>query len=640
MSLAVNNANDQEKIEYMNTIMKAYHKIYNRDYTSAIELYNKFIENHKESKEYCSLSEIYLNLSRCLFHEGKVDESLKNLTKAQKTLSSCIISDEEKKEYLILLIKIYSYLSLTYLLIEQLSKSSKAFKTLMVEIEKEKKDDNKKEYFALVTNIFFKVKTLSLEEKNKSKSILENEDEILIKKYLSVIFEEFETFLVNKNIEQWISFLKEETNKLSNYSNINEMGFNFKLILFAYEIVYLKSKNELNNKENFLTLSQKYSVPFTSIDGLLALPGNDILEIQNKKIQLIKEFYLTLLEKENTIYTKENNKKTKEKSPRKHKKNKKSINSLSKNNNVLSYQEKSSSLPLIMIFTNLYLANIKKNENIEEEYKNNLIKYLQKTKNDLEKGIIKISNIKLSSLFSQDILNSLIILLNNLFSIYKKNLISKNFSKFVKISQNYKKLANEQKINKFLQNHLNSICNGEILAKINLKTEGIKEHFYKLDFNSDEILSFKDIFNLKNPKTKINVNEIVKISYGISTKNLKQKFEGITKSKFNSPWLFLSIITTKRSYDFYLSQEKLLHWYYGLSLWLKENKMLYKIISSQFFMFRRIKLQLIKKLKEFGENHTISNKLDIKLINALSNEKSIQEFSFIKLFLLFNSIIE
>ena len=57
-------------------------------------------------------------------------------------------------------------------------------------------------------------------------------------------------------------------------------------------------------------------------------------------------------------------------------------------------------------------------------------------------------------------------------------------------------------------------------------------------------------------------------------------------------------------------------------------------------MFRRIKLQLIKKLKEFGENHTISNKLDIKLINALSNEKSIQEFSFLKLFLLFNSIIE
>ena len=65
--------------------------------------------------------------------------------------------------------------------------------------------------------------------------------------------------------------------------------------------------------------------------------------------------------------------------------------------------------------------------------------------------------------------------------------------------------------------------------------------------------------------------------------------------------------------------------------------MTYKIVSSSYFILNKIKLKAMQRLKDITSKNQM-DKVDMKLIRGLISEKGIQRFSFIKIFLLVDSI--
>ena len=84
--------------------------------------------------------------------------------------------------------------------------------------------------------------------------------------------------------------------------------------------------------------------------------------------------------------------------------------------------------------------------------------------------------------------------------------------------------------------------------------------------------------NDSNSKT-INLSEITKFTYGISSENLRRRFKNMKNSSLRCPHLFFSILTKKRSIDLYMDETALVKWFFGISQYLKENDQSYKLIS-------------------------------------------------------------
>jgi hypothetical protein len=238
--------------------------------------------------------------------------------------------------------------------------------------------------------------------------------------------------------------------------------------------------------------------------------------------------------------------------------------------------------------------------------------------------------------FDKNISNSLIILFGNIIFIYQKNILLKNLRIYKKNVFNIKNKENLLKIENFCKENYIQIKNGQTLTKINLKSNGLLEHFYKIEKENFLIYKNKDE---NEPKKIINLNKIRKFLYGIKSKNIKNKFVNINNDYLNSPFLFLSLITKKRSFDLYLPEIKLKNWIFGLFYYYFNNKLNYKLFSINNFILTRIKLKSIKKLKEFSKKNKIKIENDKKLIYEISTQKNLQYFSFIKSILLFNSIV-
>ena len=180
------------------------------------------------------------------------------------------------------------------------------------------------------------------------------------------------------------------------------------------------------------------------------------------------------------------------------------------------------------------------------------------------------------------------------------------------------------------------------LFKINYKSEGYKINYYNID---EKNLTF----NIRNKKGETNPsksyflkNDIIKVSYGIKTKNLRKKLllsGDKDKGSFEllrKPWLLVSIITKSRSIDLYGEEKDINNLFYGLKYYLIDNRMHYKINSATYFLLNKIKLKLplLMRVKLKGKNKGREKKNS--LIDQLIEEKAIQAISFTKLFLLYN----
>ena len=186
------------------------------------------------------------------------------------------------------------------------------------------------------------------------------------------------------------------------------------------------------------------------------------------------------------------------------------------------------------------------------------------------------------------------------------------------------------------------------LIKINHKTKGYKIHFYNID-NDSNTFNIRDIETQQYPTYSYKLSkDITKIMYGVKSSNLvkkllskKDKDEELLKL-FKSPWKFFSIIVKKKSLDFYCEEEEQLNnWFYGLKLFINDNNVGYKIISTNKFVLNKIKYKIVFKLKEAKKNEKVKdkNKKYGNIIGRLSKEIGLHNISFAKLILLYNKLM-
>ena len=100
------------------------------------------------------------------------------------------------------------------------------------------------------------------------------------------------------------------------------------------------------------------------------------------------------------------------------------------------------------------------------------------------------------------------------------------------------------------------------------------------------------------------------------------------------PWRFLSIITKSRSIDLYSDNNEINTLFYGLKSFFIDNKMAYKINSTNYFLLNKIKLKLVLRLQKKYKDENKENLPNI--VKQLVKEKAIQNISFTKLFLIYN----
>jgi len=446
----------------------------------------------------------------------------------------------------------------------------------------------------------------------------------------------FQEFLKSKNYEILYNHFKEANDKYKEIEDKN--GYYF---TYFYQYVSLFELGKLNENE-IEQIKKQISICNKKFIG------NENENLKEKNIEIvIKEFkeksecaiqiFNILLNIENEIDNKINN-------------NNNNFENESENfsqskildKSHLFTNEKISTPIFIKLLLKYSLNYLKKINNKKNEFITTLIKEIELLLDKIKKDLINIEIINLKFL-DIEITQSLKTLFDNLILIYYKSKLKKSFFKFKQQINKQIKIENEILISKFLEENLKKVENGFKLTKINFSSSGIKEHFYQIDQKNNNFCISKNA-NDKNKDIKNLNKEIIKIVYGFSSRNIKKKIikeKDDIKNLIKIPWKFLSIVLKERSIDLFMGNDKnndiINYYFYGFYYYYQKKNLLFKINSCSFFVHLRTKFKLIWKLKQMYKNGKLKEKNEnsLKLVQDIFNEKGIQKFSFVKLFLLF-----
>ena len=215
---------------------------------------------------------------------------------------------------------------------------------------------------------------------------------------------------------------------------------------------------------------------------------------------------------------------------------------------------------------------------------------------------IDISKFDMSE-FDPEISESLSLLLNDFFKIYRKNKLNQIFNKFKvqKIMKKKKeiKINVEPKLKLFFEKQYLYIFKGENIQKINYHSTGIKEHFYQIDYENDLFESFSKNPNKLRPKKTYKFDDIKKIVIGFKTKNVKNKLKNLKSLKDikKKPYCFISLVLTKRTIDLvFMKENSVKNWFYGFFHYFQMSDRKYKIVSCTNNILFRIKCKMINKI--------------------------------------------
>ena len=264
---------------------------------------------------------------------------------------------------------------------------------------------------------------------------------------------------------------------------------------------------------------------------------------------------------------------------------------------------------------------------------------------------IDLSNIDIFSIDSE-ITKSLKNLFMNLSLIKYKYTLKKYFKIFVQKSLGYEKLSDYREFYnstfryKDLINYKNyalkKICEGDSLVKINFSSSGKKEHFYNV-LEPDTLRIYEKSGAKSFDKLSFR-NEIRQIKFGVKSKNLQKKFKEFKTSQLTKTWLFISIITQKKSLDLCLTEEQINCWFFGLNTFIKKNKLPVNIMTISGFSIKKLKLRMLQKLRDLVEKEDEKEKsidVVIQLKKYLKNSMLGLDFlSFSKVLLLFIKLMK
>ena len=649
---AENLSKNEYYVKYVTLNRQGYEFIQERDYTSALLRFQKCLDLSKnylkdELKQINSL----INISICQYYTGNFTESLTSINKAKILYDSLNqqkynISASQKNQ---IALKLFINSSLSNLSLNNCKESKNDIIYLLSIIRKESDMEKQNLYFRNIIYTLFRTNSLL----NLDTNDIFEEENMEQDKIINNLMKGFIRCLKENNIEILLNRFKEASQK---YQKLNDgNGYYFSLYYHYLILLDLQRNNlneyEINDIKNKISLCNDKLIGNEFINQSKEKDINQLLNEFKEKINCACDIYQILENFEQEL----NNKLdvfNKEKSS--------NINFSDDENNI-SYSrllDKSHLLTndkinqpvfvkLLLRFSLKFLESQKKNiiennneQNVQNdalENYNNLIEEVKIMNEKINAKEINIDNIQLHQL-DKEMINSLKQLFDNLVYIRYKVILYQNFKKYRSKIRKMKNAKILKKIVNFLAYHNEKLRDGMNLIKINFKSNGFKTHFYDID---NKKLTFNIRNNENNQPTQAYnfATDIIKITYGIKSRNLRKKL--LMKDKdlemirfLRLPWRFISIITRSRSLDFYCDEEQINNMFYGMKNILVDNRLLFKINSTNYYLLNKTKIKISVEIKK---KYLQKDEKNIpKIVIDLLHEKAIQNISFVKLFLIFN----
>ena len=600
---------------YIKENIKAFQLIRKRNYIEATKTYKTCINIAEKLKDNYKIRDSHCNYSISLFYNGKIEESIKILnTNYKNHLKEQNLNDDMKN--IILDLKILSNLSIANLSLNKIEDSKKSFNDLCNILEKQDDTQTQLNLIKIILYIFFRVDSLAEMNENINEKIIieENSDQSeLNKKIIKKILNSFHSYLKNNDIKIWINCLKEEIENLKSINDYNGMIF---AIFNLESSLYIKSVEEKDDKNIQSSLSK-----FSSL--IKVLLGENNFDESNVKIILnnIKQKMKQAVDMYKKLYNLESN------AIMKLRDKKINVEKEKKSNN--DYNMNSPILVKILLKNSLkYVKNYIKDQNLCKQIEGQITKTIQVLS---DKNYNNFS-IKLNSI-SPEILKAILKLLNNLLSIYSKCKL-RNYINIYRNNIGKKKIKNTNIfLDQFIDSYYKGIQLGDSLVKINFNNKSTKTHFYKLHLKKNCIQVYQKENDIDVYK-EININSIIKITFGIHSQNLKNKIGSLPN---HQAWLYMSFILSNRSLDLCLNENQIKKWFYGLSKYLKTVNKEYKSISRSKYILNRCKMKMAHKIINSNLKNKINNS-EAKLKIGKVNETGMNKISFIKLLLLYKTI--
>ena len=631
-SSILNNLEPMERITYESNYIKeniaAFQFIRKRNYLKAIESYKNCVNIAKKLEDNYKIRDSICNYAISLYYNGKLEQSLEHLKLVyEQTLKDKNLHFTNKShnnidmKNILLDLKILSNLTIAYLSLNKLDDSISTFKTLCDILETKENSEIQLNLIKSVLYNFFRVDSIITINENYKKKIIIDENDIdkteIHKNIIRKIINAFHSYLKNNDIKIWINCLNEEIENLKILKDYNGLIFS---IFNLESSIYIKSLNEKDNINKQSSLS-KFSSLIKALVGEKNFDENKIDSILNcikNKMEQAVYMYQTLYNLETKISLKLNKKEIIKTSSN----NKKGL--IDKNNiNSIVF------LKLLLKYANKYVNFNISDSTLSKQIKNQIDITLKILSNEE----IDHSSINLNNL-SPEITKALIILFNNLLSIYSKCKLQNCFNLYRKTILSLKIKERNTLIDEYIDSCYKEIQRGDSILKINLNSNGTKTHYYKLNYERDSIQIFQKDKDSKVDK-EIFLYSLIKITFGISSQNLKKKIKLLSNS--DQPWLYMSFIFKEGSIDLFLNEEQVKQWFYGLSRHLNIIGKDYKIISKCKFILNRCKMKMANELITYSKKGLIKDSNSNSIIKNL-NTNGNNKISFIKLFLLYNKI--
>ena len=647
-----NIAKNKFYIQYVTLNRQGFENIKERNYSSALLNFKNCYDISKNYlKEDLKQINSLINISICQYYAGNFSESYTAINKAKTLHDSTYLqnSNISSNQKLQLTLKLFINSSLANLSVNNCSEAKNDILFLIQVIKKQNDLEKQLIYFRTVLYTLFKIDSLIMydqEENNK-------EDDIDPKTIINNMMKGFIHCLKENDEGILLETFKEAAQK---YKKLNDGNGYYFALFYHYLVLYDLNKNNFNEND-IEEIKKKISLCNNKLaenDLENQIRDKDINKLLNEFVEKIKcacDIYQTLenFEKELNSKIEGFNKE-------------KSNNNLSDDENNVSYShllDKSHLLTndkinspifvkLLLRFSLNFLKNQKKKlaeNNNEITDQNNMIDNYDTLMDEIkimnkkiESNEINIENIPLHQL-DKEMINSLKQLFDNLIYIRYKCVLFQAFKKYRSKIRKKRNAKIIKKILNFLSGHFESLTKGMNLIKINYKSNGFKTHFYDID---EENLTFnirKDETNDYLTKSYHIQNEIIKIQYGIKSRNLRKKL--LSKDKdlemlrlLRCPWRFISIITRERSIDFYCDDEQINDMFYGMKNFLTDNYVPFKINSTNYYLLNKTKIKIAIELKKKYQEEDEQN--IPKIVKSLLRERAIQNIPFAKLFLLYN----
>lgn len=652
---------------YIQLNLAGFQHLRNKNFVQASKAYKKciFIAQKLENDD-IKVIDSYTNFSVALYFCGKFTEAKRSLEEAFRYSNRLYQSQEVSGNILNIHLRVLCNLCMIYATFNQVDESKKYFSVILNILDRYNESPNERLIiFHQVVYTFFRMESLTkfyeenerlFDTEDKKQDSNQSNLNPQLKASTKTLFA-LHKFLKDNDPTLWISVLKDEGANFKSSRDVN--GFIFTIINKAAANFITNGKISETDNENFnyviKNLNEKYQN--NKNYNFKEKSNEKILSEMKCRIELCMEFYRRLYQYEEKLMKEIEHVDEQGKVSNKDMDDLINVNPFSN----LNYSDQQINLHinhelvegnkvLIKLFMKHCLHYLESSSGNQDTITMNHIDLSLKL---LESNEVNFSGINILSIDS-DIIKSLKNLHDNLVLIREKMQMFHMLNRFKYNTLGFsdRSLYLKQKYEKniyWFQSHFERICQGSELTKVNYNSTGKVEHFYELDPENKCLKIYKSTSIKEKDEDKyktVSFDDIDAVSYGIATDNLKKKFKSIEKKELNKPWLFLSLVMDKRSIDWYMDEDKLRKWFYGLKYYIKENNMIMFVPTTTQYLLMKYKMQMINKLKEYSETQDNEGKNLMQSYIVLeqlrnyinNNEYGFQSLPFVKVLLLYQKI--